>query len=38
MHGTDLLHKKAEMGDFQHKSWLCVCRPRSRALGGPSPR
>jgi capsular exopolysaccharide synthesis family protein len=36
MHGTDLLHKKARMGDFQQQAWMAQMFPHlARSQGDP---
>ena len=35
VHESDLLHKKARMGDFQHQAWTAQLFPSIRDLGDP---
>ena len=35
MKGSDLLQKKARLGDFQHKTWLAEMFPSIRSQGDP---
>jgi len=35
MHGTDLLQKKARLGDFQHRTWLAEMYPSGKGPGDP---